>query len=153
MADITRRLLIQAGSSLAGSSLLPGAAIAAMGPNDKFDLLIRNCNVLDPSPRLSGMRDIGIRFGTIETIAPSTPVDRSQRVKEAGGKLVTPGLCTATRTRTVRRSAFRPTNSCLSRGRPPSFPRATRARTTSPHSVVSSCPRRARGSLPLSTSA
>ena len=92
MADIRRRRLIQAGASLAGLSLLPGAAIAAMGPNDKFDLLIRNCNVLDPSQRLSGMNDIGIRYGLIETIAPSIPADRAQRVMDAGGKLVTPGL-------------------------------------------------------------
>ena len=33
---------------------LPRAVQAAMGPNDKFDLLIRNANVLDPSQRLTG---------------------------------------------------------------------------------------------------
>ena len=92
MADITRRRLIQAGASLAGLSMLPSAANAAMGPNDKFDLLIRNCNVLDPSQRLSGTRDIGIRYGLIDTIAPSISADRGQRVMDAGGKLVTPGL-------------------------------------------------------------
>lgn len=92
MAELTRRQLVQAGASLAGLGLLPGAARAAMGPNDKFDLLVRNCNVLDPSQRLSGTRDIGIRHGLVEAIAPSIPVDRAQRVVDAGGKLVTPGL-------------------------------------------------------------
>ncbi len=30
-----------------------------MGPNDKFDLLLRNADVLDPSQGLRGKRDIG----------------------------------------------------------------------------------------------
>ena len=57
----TRRQLLQAGASLATLSVLPGAALAAMGPDDKFDLLIRNANLMDPSQGLSGKRDIGIR--------------------------------------------------------------------------------------------
>src|SRR6185295_6695995 len=92
MSDYSRRQLIQAGVSLAAFGALPGAARAAMGPNDKFDLLVRNANVLDPSQKLSGTRDIGMRYGLIETIAPSIPPERAQRVLDAGGKLVTPGL-------------------------------------------------------------
>ena len=63
-----------------------------MGPNDKFDLLIRNANVMDPSQGLAGKRDIGIRYGLIEAIEPSIAADRALRVMDAGGKLVTPGL-------------------------------------------------------------
>ena len=63
-----------------------------MGPSDKFDLLIRNANVMDPSQGLSGTRDIGIRYGLIEAIEPSIAADRALRVMDAGGKLVTPGL-------------------------------------------------------------
>ncbi len=59
---------------------------------DKFDLLLRNANVLDPSQGLSGMRDIGIRYGAIEAIESSIAPDRALRVMDAGGKLVTPGL-------------------------------------------------------------
>jgi dihydroorotase len=92
MSDFSRRQLIQAGVSLAAFGALPRPARAAMGPNDKFDLLIRNANVLDPSQNLSGRRDIGMRYGLIETIAPSIPSERAQRVMDAGGKLVTPGL-------------------------------------------------------------
>jgi dihydroorotase len=88
----TRRQLLQAGASLATLSLLPGAALAAMGPDDKFDLLIRNANLMDPSQSLSGKRDIGIRFGRIEAIEATIPPERAQRVMDAGGKLVTPGL-------------------------------------------------------------
>ena len=63
-----------------------------MGPTDKFDLLIRNANVIDPSQGLSGKRDIGIRYGLIESIQPSIAADRALRVMDVGGKLVTPGL-------------------------------------------------------------
>jgi len=92
MTDISRRQFIHAGASLAALGAAPGAALAAMGPGDKYDLVILNCNVLDPSQNLSGKRDIGIRYGLIETVAPSIAPERGQRVMDAGGKLVTPGL-------------------------------------------------------------
>ena len=88
----SRRHFVQTAASLAACGLLPGAALAAMGPDDKFDLLIRNANVLDPSQNLSGKRDIGIRYGLIESIEASIAPERAQRVMDAGGKLVTPGL-------------------------------------------------------------
>ena len=37
---------------------------------------------------MAGRRDVGIRYGLIEAIEP----ERAQRVMDAGGKLVTPGL-------------------------------------------------------------
>ena len=88
----TRRHFVTAGASLAALGVLPGGALAAMGPGDKFDLLIRNANVMDPSQGLAGKRDIGIRYGLIESIEPAIAADRAQRVMDAGGKLVTPGL-------------------------------------------------------------
>lgn len=90
--DISRRNVLKAGMTMAALSGVSGPTLAAMGPNDKYDLLIKNCNVLDPSQGLQGMRDIGIRYGLIETISPSIVVERAQRVMDAGGKLVTPGL-------------------------------------------------------------
>ena len=92
MNPISRRELFKTGAALGALGSLPGVVLAAMGPNDKFDLLIRNANVLDPSQGLSGMRDIGIRYGVIEAIAPSIAAERGLRVMDAGGKLVTPGL-------------------------------------------------------------
>ena len=87
----TRRGLLLAGAAaLAGG--LPTLTRAAMGPNDKFDLLLRNANVLDPSQNLSGTRDIGIRYGQIENIETTIAPERALRVMDAGGKLVTPGL-------------------------------------------------------------
>lgn len=86
-----RRLLLVGTTALAGG--LPGLVWpAAQGPNDKFDLLLRNADVLDPSQNLSGKRDIGIRHGLIQSIENSIAPERAQRVMDAGGKLVTPGL-------------------------------------------------------------
>jgi len=88
----SRREFIKSGMSLAAAGTFPATAFAALGPNDKFDFLIRNANVLDPSQGLSGKRDIGIRYGVIAEIAPSIDPSRALRVMDAGGKLVTPGL-------------------------------------------------------------
>ena len=41
-----------------------------MGPNDKFDLVIKGGDVLDPSQSLRGKRDIGIRWGAIKAVQP-----------------------------------------------------------------------------------
>ena len=89
MTDFNRRRLLLAGAA----TLSPMAgALAAMGPNDKFDLLVRNANVLDPSQNLSGKRDIGMRYGRIEAVEATIAPERANRVLDAGGKLVTPGL-------------------------------------------------------------
>ena len=89
---IDRRRFIQ-GLAAAGSlAALPGAVRAAMGPNDKFDLVIKGGEVLDPSQRLKAVRDIGIRNGVIEAVEAAIPAERALRVIDAKGKLVTPGL-------------------------------------------------------------
>ena len=88
----SRRKLVTAGAALATLGALPAAALAAMGPDDKFDLLLRNAHVLDPSQGLSGKRDIGIRYGVIEAIEANIAAERGLRVLDVGGKLVTPGL-------------------------------------------------------------
>ena len=49
-----RRQFLLNGAALAAAGAWPGLTQAAMGPNDKFDLLLRNANVLDPSQGLSG---------------------------------------------------------------------------------------------------
>ena len=92
MTDINRRRALAGLSLIAVPSLFAPGARAAMGPNDKFDLLLRNANVLDPSQGLAGKRDIGMRYGLIEAVEASISPDRAQRVMDAGGKLVTPGL-------------------------------------------------------------
>src|SRR5687767_11348042 len=89
MSALTRRDFLVSSSAFA---LAAQAAHAAMGPNDKFDLVIKGGNALDPSQSLRGKRDIGIRFGVIEAVQADIPAERAHRVLDAGGKLVTPGL-------------------------------------------------------------
>jgi len=78
--------------ALASASFGGRSAIAAMGPNDKFDLLIKGGEVLDPSQNLRAKRDIGVRFGVVEVVDADIPEDKALKVLSASGKLVTPGL-------------------------------------------------------------
>jgi len=92
---LTRRCLLGSGASAiatAAASNSPMRALAALGPNDKFDLVIKGGNVLDPSQPLRGRHDIGIRYGLIESIENEIPASRALQVIDAGGRLVTPGL-------------------------------------------------------------
>src|SRR5437879_5344013 len=89
---VSRRDFLLTAGAIALTSATGGPTRAAMGPNDKFDLLIKGGEVLDPSQALRGRRDIGIRYGLIEAVEPDIPAARALRVLDAGGKLVTPGL-------------------------------------------------------------
>src|ERR1051325_4585634 len=88
----TRRSFLATAGSFALAAAGMGAAGAAMGPNDKFDLVIKGGDVLDPSQSLRGKRDIGIRFGMIEAVENEIPAARAAKTIAASGKLVTPGL-------------------------------------------------------------
>src|SRR5689334_5992682 len=87
-----RHMLAGAGAGALALGIDGGRALAAMGPNDKFDLVIKGGDVLDPSQNLRGRRDIGIRYGVIEAVEADIPAARALRLLDAGGKLVTPGL-------------------------------------------------------------
>ena len=87
MSKVSRRAFITA----AGAALA-SPALGAMGPEDKFDLVIKGGDVLDPSQSLRAKRDIGIRWGVVEAIAADIPAARALRSIDAAGKLVTPGL-------------------------------------------------------------
>jgi dihydroorotase len=91
MSVLSRRdFLSSAGSFALASASTP--AFAAMGPNDKFDLVIKGGDVLDPSQNLRGKRDIGIRYGLVEALEADIPAARAERLLDVSGKLVTPGL-------------------------------------------------------------
>src|SRR6202047_5121670 len=92
MSALSRRHFLagSAAAALSGGLLTP--ADAAMGPADKFDLVIKGGDVLDPSQSLRGKRNIGIRWGVIEAIEPEIPAARISKSIDASGKLVTPGL-------------------------------------------------------------
>src|SRR5258707_13801636 len=87
----SRRRVLTGAASLALTAA-GGPAFAAMGPDDKFDLVIKGGEVLDPSQSLKGRRDIGIRYGVVEALGPEILASRALRVLDASGKLVPPGL-------------------------------------------------------------
>ena len=88
----TRRQFLSTAGSFALIAASTSLADAAMGPNDKFDLVIKGGDVLDPSQSLRAKRDIGIRFGVIEAVDADIPAARARQVLDVAGKLVTPGL-------------------------------------------------------------
>jgi dihydroorotase len=92
MQTRSRREFLAGTFALAASASLARTVHAAMGPNDKFDLVIKGGEVLDPSQKLRGVRDIGIRYGVVEAVEPGIPAERALRVLDANGRLVTPGL-------------------------------------------------------------
>src|ERR1700751_6340747 len=92
MSDLSRRHFLAGSAAAALSGHLANSAFAAMGPADKFDLVIKGGDVLDPSQALRGRRDIGIRWGVIEAIENDIPAARAAKTIDATGKLVTPGL-------------------------------------------------------------
>src|SRR6195952_557857 len=91
MTGFSRRDFLSLSGSAAVAAMA-GPANAAMGPNDKFDLVIKGGNLLDPSQSLKGKSDIGIRWGVIEAIGTDIPAARASKTIDASGKLVTPGL-------------------------------------------------------------
>ncbi|MDH2384226.1 amidohydrolase/deacetylase family metallohydrolase [Bradyrhizobium sp. CER78] len=91
MSGFSRRDFLKATGSAAASAIA-GPAAAAMGPDDKFDLVIKSGDVIDPSQSLRGKRDIGIRWGFIESIEDEIPAARASKTIDASGKLVMPGL-------------------------------------------------------------
>jgi dihydroorotase len=92
MSGFSRRDFLSLTGSAAAIAAMSGPASAAMGPNDKFDLVIKGGDVLDPSQSLRGKRDIGIRWGMIEAVEADIPAARALKTIDAAGKLVTPGL-------------------------------------------------------------
>src|SRR3979411_2568875 len=92
MSALSRRNFLSLAGSAAAATLSGRLASAAMGPNDKFDLVIKGGSVPRPSQVRRGKRDIGIRWGAIEAIEAEIPAARASKTIDATGKLVTPGL-------------------------------------------------------------
>src|SRR3954464_10348071 len=92
MSGFSRRDFLTLTGSAAAVAAMSGPASAAMGPNDKFDLVIKGGDVLDSSQSLRGKRDIGIRWGVIEAVENDIPAQRAAKTIDASGRLVTPGL-------------------------------------------------------------
>ena len=82
-AAVTTTAVAQAGGAQSAPVLLAQSGQALpMGfdpadPGLKFDLVIANGEVLDPSQALRGKRDLGIKNGQVAAILPVIPADRS----------------------------------------------------------------------------
>ena len=87
-----RRRFVAGMSAAFALGPISGALRAQMKPDDKFDLVIKGGELLDPALKLRGKRDIGMRFGKIAAIEADIPAARANRVLDASGKLVLPGL-------------------------------------------------------------
>jgi len=58
----------------------------------QYDILIRGGEVIDPSQELRGVRDIAVRVGRIAAVAEALPDAQAQRIIDARGLYVVPGL-------------------------------------------------------------
>ncbi len=57
-----------------------------------FDILIVGGHVIDPKNARDAVMDVAVADGKIARIAPSIPADQAERVVDAAGLFVTPGL-------------------------------------------------------------
>ena len=78
------------GAAAGGALLATGAGVLAQ--TDKFDLVIKGGEVLDPGQKLRARRDIGIRNAVIAALEPDIADARAKQMLDAKGKLVVPGL-------------------------------------------------------------
>ena len=92
MSSFNRRQLVVGIGAAFATGIISSESRAAMSPTDKFDLVIKGGEVLDPSQRLRGKLDVGIRYGRIEVLEADIPAARASRVMNAAGRLVVPGL-------------------------------------------------------------
>ena len=66
--------------------------LAGSPPEESLDLLIAGGRVIDPARKIDALLDVGIAGSRIVAVAPSLPRDRTTKVFDARGKIVTPGL-------------------------------------------------------------
>ncbi len=71
--------------------MLAAASLTAFA-DEKFDLVIRGGEVIDPAASVRGRRDVGIRWGRIAAVEPSIDPGRALQAIDASGHLVVPGL-------------------------------------------------------------
>ncbi len=94
MTDQSRRQVLILAGAAATTAALGASALAQtpLAPGEKFDLVIKGGEVIDPSQSLRGRRDIGLRYGKVAALETEIAADRGNRVLDVSGKLVTPGL-------------------------------------------------------------
>lgn len=66
--------------------------VAAPAGAQEYDLLIKGGHVIDPRNRIDGPMDVAVKGDTIDRVAADIPATDAQRVVDASGLYVTPGL-------------------------------------------------------------
>ena len=94
MKTLTRRDLLKVGSVSTALGTFRDSSLAqqGVGAGDKYDLLIKGGEVLDPSQNLRAKRDVAIKNAVVAALAVDIPSDRSAQIIDAKNRLVTPGL-------------------------------------------------------------
>src|SRR5262245_57419566 len=92
MKTNNRRRFVAGMGAIFAIGAMSSAVRAALKPDEKYDLVIKGGELLDPSQKLRGKHDIGIHRGKIEAIEADIPAARATRLLDASGKMVLPGL-------------------------------------------------------------
>ena len=93
--SLSRRSCLLLGATGLGTALGGVAgppSLAALPVGQKYDLVIKGGEVLDPSGPLRAKRDIAIHRGLIEAVEENIPAERAALTIDASGRLVVPGL-------------------------------------------------------------
>jgi dihydroorotase len=90
MDGISRRNFVLGAATAAALGAI-GGDLFAQGAKE-FDLVIKGGEVIDPSQKLRGRRDIGIRNAKIVAVEPDIAIERAKQVLDVKDKLVTAGL-------------------------------------------------------------
>ena len=93
--SLSRRSCLLLGATGLGTALGGVAgppSLAALPAGQKYDLVIKGGEVLDPSGPLRAKRDIAIHRGLIEAVEENIPAERAALTIDATGRLVVPGL-------------------------------------------------------------
>jgi dihydroorotase len=80
------------GHSMASGTRGAGAVLASPLHAPAEPLLIKGGRVLDPASGLDQIADVRLRDGRVAAIAPSLPAESGERLVDAHGRLVAPGL-------------------------------------------------------------
>ena len=93
MNSSARRAFLRRSGAVAAACIWPAEMLARVArADDRFDLVIRGGEVIDPSAGLRAQRDVAIRWGRVAALEASIAPDRTAQSIDASGKLVLPGL-------------------------------------------------------------
>jgi len=67
-------------------------AMAAFAQQARYDLILKGGHVIDPRNGVDKLADVGIRAGKVAAVEVNLPASAANKVLDASGLYVTPGL-------------------------------------------------------------